>query len=333
MNDSRLHDRIYGCLLGGLIGDAMGAPAEGKSYLQLQEQFGQITDFEGVGTDDTIIKHILADAIFESGGHVTADEFALSFLKHRHQQRFWWTPVQNMFHKLLSGQLPAYAGVGNNPSSSSAMAIAPMGILNACDPRRAARETYEVAGLIHSGPEITACRDAACGMAAATAEALKPDATVESVSSAALRYLHADSAREIRGYCGEALALALEAGEYERFRELFYGSALRPLIADARETFPATLALFSLSGGDFRQAVVMGANFGRDADTIAGMVGGLAGALGGASSIPPDWVARVEAAGVGYQEMTRRFIEIIRSRREEEEAVGAQIKAMLQASG
>jgi ADP-ribosylglycohydrolase len=307
----------------------MGAPAEGKSFEQIRERFGEIDDFEGVGTDDTVIKHILADAIFEHNGHVTADELARSFIKHRDQQRFWWTPVQNMFNKLLSGQLPAYAGVGNNPSSSSAMAIAPMGILNACDPRRAARETYDVAGLIHSGPEITACRDAACGMAAAVAEALRPAATVEDVLSAAVRYLHRDSAREIRECCEEVMVLARETGEYEPFRSAFYGACLCPLIADSRETFPATLALLALSGGDFRRAVVMAANFGRDADTIAGMVGGLTGALHGAAAIPREWIDRVEAAGIDYRAMTGRFITVIRTRREEEQAVSDQIGQML----
>ncbi len=33
---SRLEEKIYGCLLGGLIGDAMGAPGEGKTYAQIQ---------------------------------------------------------------------------------------------------------------------------------------------------------------------------------------------------------------------------------------------------------------------------------------------------------
>ena len=44
---STLEDRIYGCLLGGLIGDAMGAPTEGKTYQQIAETYGPqgVTDF------------------------------------------------------------------------------------------------------------------------------------------------------------------------------------------------------------------------------------------------------------------------------------------------
>jgi len=212
-----------------------------------------------------------------------------------------------MYNKVISGHLPAYAGVGNNPSSSSAMAIAPDGNFErGRSPTRGARDLRS-GGPIHSGPEITFCRDAACGMAAAVAEALKPDVTVESVLLAAVRYLHIQSAREIRCCCEEVLALARETVEYQRFARHSTPRVWQPLIADSRETFPATLALLALSEATSAGAVTMGANFGRDADTIAGMIGGLAGALCGASAIPPEWVERVETAGVDYQSMAERF--------------------------
>ena len=43
-----LLDKIYGCLLGGMIGDAFGAPGEGLSYKGIQEKFGEegIVDFK-----------------------------------------------------------------------------------------------------------------------------------------------------------------------------------------------------------------------------------------------------------------------------------------------
>ena len=58
MTTDRLTDKIYGCLMGGLIGDAMSAPTEGMHYERIIEEFGSngVTDFEGVGTDDTAIR-------------------------------------------------------------------------------------------------------------------------------------------------------------------------------------------------------------------------------------------------------------------------------------
>lgn len=36
--ESRLFDKVLGCLLGGEIGDAMGAPAENKTYQQIIDE-------------------------------------------------------------------------------------------------------------------------------------------------------------------------------------------------------------------------------------------------------------------------------------------------------
>ena len=157
---NRLIDKVYGSLLGGLIGDAMGAPSEGMTWQQIEEKFGKIGDFSGAGTDDSAIKQILCEALIENGGYITADEFAASFLKNKDKYyNLFFIPVRNMLHKLEARlTVPIDAGYGNMQSSSSAMSISPIGIVNACNPRQAALEAYEVAGLIHSGP-TGYCRD------------------------------------------------------------------------------------------------------------------------------------------------------------------------------
>lgn len=317
---AQLEDKIYGCLLGGLIGDAMGAPGEGKTYRQIQEHFGPkgISDFEGVGTDDTAIREQLIDAILHSEGYISCDEFGQSFFKFRQANYFkWWIPVLNMFHKLDSKvTLPVDAGWGNAPSSSSAMAISPMGILNAGNPRQAALETFDVASLIHSGPSGF-CRDAACVMAAAAAAALHPQAAVTTTLEAATLFLHPISAHEIVACIQEARALAEGAGSYEAFRSAFYASHLRAEQCDSRETVSVALTLFELAEGEPEQAILNGVNFGRDADTIGTMIGGLCGALHGASGLPPRWVAKVEAnPNVRYRELVPQLAGIVRKRAE-----------------
>lgn len=315
-----LEDKIYGCLLGGLIGDAMGAPGEGKTYLQIQAQFGPegITDFEGVGTDDTAIREQLLDALLTGGGYVSCDEFAQSFLKFRQANyRQWWVPVRNMFHKVDSKvALPVDAGWGNAPSSSSAMAISPMGIVNAANPRQAALETFDVACLLHSGPSGF-CRDAACAMAAAIAHAFDPKATVATIREAATQYLHPLSAREIVGCIEATRAMAMEAGSYETFRAAFYAGNLREEQCDSRETVPVALALFELAAGDPERAILYGVNFGRDADTIGTMAGGLCGAYRGAGGLPPRWVQKVEAnVSVRYSALVPELAALVLARAE-----------------
>ena len=308
-----LFKKTHGCLLGGLIGDAMGAPAEGKTYQEIAETFGEITDFEGAGTDDTIIKHILCEAILDNDGYVTADEFAVAFSNNRDKFRRWYTPVRNQFCLVEAKMvLPVYGGMGSQQSSSSAMSIAPMGLINACRPRQAALETFDVAGLIH-GERATACRDGACAIAASVAEAMKHDATVESVLDASTRYLHKTSSQEMLGCISNALELAREKGEYKAFREAFYETSLRlaaPTASDSRETVPCTLALVYLSGGNVRQAILYAANFGRDADTIACMVGGICGAFQGVDGLGDDWVAKATATVQGQEELASKLAQI-----------------------
>lgn len=329
MQNTALYRHIYGSLIGGIIGDAMGAPGEGKTYQQIEEAHGWVTDFEGVGTDDTVIKHILCDAIIAHDGDITADEFAASFIENKNKYRYWYIPVRNMFHKIESGlELPVYAGLGNMQSSSSAMSISPMGLISACNPRQAAVETYDVAGLIHAGCS-TFCRDAACAMAAAVAEAMRPGATVDAVLDAATRYLHPTSSQVMREAIDVGLGMAREKGEYKAFREAYYAARLRDIISDSRETVPASLAIVLLAEGDPRRAIEYAANFGRDADTIATMTGALVGALHGVDALPPAWVDKVVAQLPDQADLARRLAEVA-SRKAQRAAAAAEAVAQLQ---
>jgi len=316
-NEDLLYDKVYGCLIGGLIGDAMGAPVEGWEYKKIIETYGEINDFSGDGTDDSAIKMILCDAIIQNGGYVTADEFAESFLRNRKYYNLFYTPVKNMFHKIEDEiELPVYAGMGNQQSSSSAMAISPMGIINACNPRQAALETYDVAGLIHAG-NTTFCRDAACAIAAAVAEAMKPDSTVDSVIAASTSYLHKISSRVIVEYIEKILNLAKSLNDYEKFRIEFYENHLQSLICDSRETVPCALALFYLAGGNPERSIIYGANFGRDADTIATMVGALSGAFAGAGGLRGEWIEKIRRSAPFQKDLANNLIDVLKKRNKE----------------
>jgi len=293
MAETILFDKVLGCLLAAEIGDAMGAPAENMTYQEIIAQFGEICDFTGSGTDDSALKHILCDAIEHTAGYPNADAWADAWMEHKAEflKGMFWIPVMNSFWK-ISGEsvVPREAGSGNMASSSSAMCISPMGIINAGNPRQAALETYELASLIHHN----FARDGACSMASAVAEAFRTDASVELILRAAVEYLPPRSSQVMRGMIADTLALARDAATYPNFRERYYRERILPGIAmpDARETVPVALSLFFLAKGDPRQTILYGANFGHDADTIASMAGALAGALHGASALPTQWVEK-----------------------------------------
>lgn len=313
-----LFDKVLGCLLGGVIGDAMGTPTENLSFDEIQQRFGWVQTFSGDGTDDSILKHILCETLERTGGHATADAWAEDWLRHSQTfvtSKLFFAPVVATFWK-LSGEdvLPRDAGAGNMASSSSAMCISPMGIVNAGNPRQAALETFEVASLVHHN----FCRDGACAMAAAVAQAFAPGATVESVLRAASEFLPERSAQAMRMALQSTLAMARESAGYEDFRARYYSAAIdaRQHFTDSRETVPLALALVWLAGGDAQKAVEYSANFGRDADTIASMAGAVAGAMGGARALPQAWLDTLGPQADKQRALADRMTQLVRARAE-----------------
>ena len=59
------------------------------------------------------------------------------------------------------------------------------------------------------------------------------------------------------------------------------------------EAIPEIFALFKLTKGDFIEGVLTAANFGRDSDTLAAVVGAISGAKNGLSVIPIEWIEKV----------------------------------------
>lgn len=305
MATSEILLKAYGCLLGGLIGDAMGTPTENLEPAAIAEKFGWVDDFSGDGTDDSILKYLLCDALIATDGYATADDWAAAWLAKRatitgpKQNRFF-VSVKQTLSKLSAGYLPRMASIGNLPSSSSAMSIAPVGIVNASHPRAAAAQAQELGSLIHTG-DVSFCQDGAAIIAAAVAASFMEDATIDKVLAEATRYLKPSSGAEVRTLIEQALALAKESNDYQTFRTAYHSHFRRAITCDTRETVPATLALCYLAQGNPRTAIIYGANFGRDTDTIATMAGAICGALHGVDGLPAAWITKIQTNSFGDQ--------------------------------
>ncbi|HWQ12536.1 MAG TPA: ADP-ribosylglycohydrolase family protein [Roseiflexaceae bacterium] len=324
---SDLRDRVRGALLGGLCGDAIGRPAECLSYQEIAARFGRITGpleqpgrQAGDGTDDSALKHMLCEAILRAPDEVTPADWAAVWRERMRPDGFW-TPVQNAYYRLMVQHIPPEeVGVGTMVSNSSAMCIAPIGIVNAGNPAAACREALSAARLIHRGFPL----EAAGAVAAAVAEALRRSATPDTVLAAAVAHLPAGS--EMVAAIEAAAALARACTGYEEFRERFYTTLLRPwphrrdgwsIAVDPRETVPAALGVFLIAGGDPQHTILGCANFGRDADTIATIGGALAGALTGAAAIPAAWIEAVCAASpVDQDALAAGLLGVLRRRAE-----------------
>jgi len=295
----------------------MGTPSEGLEPEEIERRFGWIEDFEGDGTDDSIMKYLLADALVASDGNADADAWAVEWLRRRGSvggdkaDRFF-ASVLHAAAKLSYGVLPRRVSAGHMPSSTAAMSIAPVGIVNAGHPRAAAAQAQEIASLVH-GDETGFCQDGAVAIAACVATAMAPDASLERVIAAATAQIKPWSGGEMVELIDAALALAGEAGDYAAFQRRYHAKFRRPIACDSRETVPATIALVRLAGGDLPRTLCYAANFGRDTDTIACMAGAIAGALAGASGIPAAWLAKVARnASRDQQALARTLVDVAR---------------------
>ena len=311
-------DAVYGCLIGGAIGDAMGAPVENWHHSDIRKEHGKVERFlpghrgittsgiPGAITDDTALKHYMCLAIVRKGGRITPEDYARVWLEELNPERLFFTE-RIALEKLKLGMSPWETGRGLPAADAAIMAVAPIGIINAADPTQAYQDAFNVSLIHQDGFECHAAATAAAGFAAAFA----PGASVDGVLDAMLEH----GTHETRRLILVALDLARDSGTVEAFAEGFYATMLdrsfpvppgerwdkdRSPGPTSREVLPAVAAIFWLCGGDPNRCIVEGASFGRDCDTIAGVVGGMAGALRGADAIRRDWIQDCEEANEGF---------------------------------
>ena len=299
-NNSVFYDRTLGALLGGLIGDAMGTPTENMHYQKIEEKYGWVDSFDCDGTDDTVMKNLLADALVKTDGYATLDDWAAEWLN---QYGEIFGPKLNKFFPSVT-HTAVKLRLGGLPRA--------VGLVNACNPAAAARQAYQLAPLIHV-QDVAFCQDGAASMAAAVSAACMPGADTDSIITAATSVILQKSGQEMLEGIDRALDLAKNSGEFKAFRTQLYDRAddfFKPITCDSRETIPLTLALVLLADADFEKTVTYGANLGRDADTIASMAGAITGALSGASNIPQNWVEKaMQVSGRDQQEMAQQLVD------------------------
>ncbi len=304
----------------------MGTPTENLEPAQIEERFGWVDSFEGDGTDDSIMRDLIAAALITTNGYANADDWAVQW---RDQNkaifgekvgRFFPSVLHAAAKLLRYGYSPRTIAAGTMPSSSSAMAIAPVGIVNAGNPRAAAAQAMEIASLIHV-TDVAFCQDGAAAVAAAVAEALAVGSTVDAVLQAAVDHIKPWSGAEMLSLIKSALDIARATGDYKAFRQAYHEKFRKPIACDSRETVPATLAIVWLAKGDPGQAAILGANFGRDSDTIACMAAGICGALSGVSPANDALVQKLPSKSRQTQvELASRLVAVARAKVENEMA-------------
>ncbi|GAB4456850.1 MAG: ADP-ribosylglycohydrolase family protein [Armatimonadaceae bacterium] len=306
-----LHNRLYGSLIAGAIGDALGAPVEGWHWREIREKHGKMTELlpfdagyakgRGHVTDDSYLRHLLAWTIVKKQGRITPDEWGETFLHELNTDRLW-TNEKLTHWKMRERMNPWWeTGRGNVPSGCASMAISPVGLINATDPRQAYQDAFCIASVNQDGNN----RDFAATFAAGIAAAFLPDAHEDAVIEA--MFAHSDYLT--RRALTLTMDLARKTGNPDLFVEAFYESKLadwswpqanwtpeKHFSGNSIDFLSATVGLLHLCAGEPVQTLIEGASFGRDCDTIASCCGCVQGILYGAEAYPVEWRETVEAA-------------------------------------
>lgn len=335
-----LDERITGALVGAAVGDALGGPVEGYSPDQILERHGgrvhgvvgpwngdawrtarPIAPYhkgDGHVTDDTLMTHALVRVYDRVRDHLDAYAIADHLVPDLMTGPRWIPELEAetillhrvfLAEKWLAARLhyghvdPREAGTGNIVNCGAAMYMAPVGLVNAANPRAAYAEALDVAGAHQSSYG----REAAGVFAAAVAAAATPGATPDSVVTACLSLAKDGTRAAIEAVCEAAARhgdfesaltpLRQAVAPYDTVGPDYRSPSLgarRPSRLHAIEELPVALGMLLVAGGDYRHAVLGSVNYGRDCDSIATMAGAIAGALG--SAVPEEWSKQVAEA-------------------------------------
>jgi ADP-ribosylglycohydrolase len=333
MHNSALFQKVFGSVAASNIGSAIGAAVEwvsvpGGGWKAVEEAFGWVDkpiawvqkerdvrywnnsprlhyyrmDMEpGMTEDGAEIRYLLELAIIEKNGRVTVDDVAEIWRREIkrsdigrlvnphiaiHLDRLTAGDEMTRIPPRLIGAMTPWPGLVD-----AAHMIGPLGIINACDPRQAALDTEEICLLMQ--PPASGGVEGSKVIAAATAEAFRPGATVDSVIEASKAYV----SKNTREIIDEVLTIAREYPNTRDFREPIRKHFMPTYpYADAVETAAEVIGLFWITKGDVREGLVGATNLGRDTDCIGGMLGSICGAFQGITGVPPEWLELVQKA-------------------------------------
>ena len=327
--------RSIGCLAGVAIGDAMGMPTSGFSPEQIIKKFGRVMDFidapaghiihdglkAGQVTDDTQITLILADAIIKNG-FVSKEGFAKRLLEWSKglgafADKMLGPSTRRTLEKIVKGaRLQDITETGSTDGAS--MRISPVGILNAgFDLEKVVEDVVRACILTHN---TNVAISAASSVACAISKAIIGNCKVEDIIEVGTRGARLGSrfgilypAAPVDKRIELAIKLVSQAKNFEEIIDSLYNYVGAGI--ESNEAIPTAFGVFFATDGEPMDAITMATNIGGDSDTIASIVGGMAGAFRGIEAFPKDMVKKVEQVNkLGFEKMARKLLEVRKKR-------------------
>ena len=307
-----LKDRIYGCLAGLALGDALGMPTEMLTPEEIKAEFGWVDRLvrapawhphkgfaPGQITDDTGQALAIVHAIGDDGT-LTAASVAIELLKWADATgeslpAILGPSTRRALDKLRAGEDPRQSGQQGITNGAAYRAI-PLGLVNFDQPDQLMQQVVEACLPTHG---TCVAISGAAAVAGAIAEALTEVTSLESILAAAKR-----GAEQGRRHGTWAWGTPLEKRIDLAVRLIAENplpdaalAALYNFVGVGMETAESVAAVFGvicLAKGDPMLAVTYAANIGGDTDTIAALAGAICGTWRGIDAIDRRMLAQVE---------------------------------------
>jgi ADP-ribosylglycohydrolase len=313
------YGKAFGALIGLAIGDSFGDQARSpENHLR----YGFSRDLYATAswsTDDTEFALLTAKNLIENKGELTTEAVARSWRQYVLSQSDLGPKGGESeigaAENLRRGILPPYSG-SDNPyhwSDGAAMRIAPIGIVCAAEPEKAAQMAEIEACISHYQDGIWGAQAIAASIAVAMA-----DGTVDEIVQEGLRFIPQDS--WLGRWMGKAMAIVEQSSSIEEAWDALHNDLWTYIRCSNAEAISQTYAIFKLTRSEFKDGILYAGNFGRDADTLAALVGALSGAKHGAHVIPTDWIEKTRrpagrclafSAGLDIADVARDLVDLI----------------------
>ena len=309
-------DRIFGCLLGGAIGDALGAPVEFHDLGRIRHEQGPdgVADYVngqwpgGTFTDDTQMTLFTAEGLIRADNQLRADGNSdpLRAIWHAYQR---WLDTQGMPVPWDEGTPPGLSGwLVEDPvlRARRAPGNTCLGALRSATPGtedRPSNNSKGCGGAMRVAPiGLVADDPFELGLAAAALTHGHPSGYLAAGCFAWLisRVARGDQLLAAATRAAEIVSLKAHSGE---ITSALHGAL--ELASDGEE--PTAEALETLGGGwiaeealaisvycalvarDFRHGVLLAVNHSGDSDSTGSMTGNLLGAALGVNAVPDRW--------------------------------------------
>ncbi|PGL72582.1 ADP-ribosylglycohydrolase family protein [Bacillus sp. AFS055030] len=358
-------DRVRGVILSTALGDALGAPIEKLTYEEIKEKYRRVESLntswykedapfevtlgkmrgQGIVTDDTLMTASLINVYLKEKRHLDAYDVGNEFVKEIAYKKTYipefgreafiidrlFYPEKYIFMRhVLANCDPREAGIGNMINCGAAMYIAPIGIVNAGNPKAA----YDEAILFAMGHQSSYGLEAAGVLAACVAKAFEDSVSIDEIVETAIYYAKDGTKQAIIEMTEAARKLRSEHAEMDRVIETLQSvlTKFSPMKDDVHrkiekvgipsnhytpsrlfsiEELPMALAFIVLNNGEFYKSIYDGINSGRDTDSIGVMIGVILGAKYGSEVIHQEDIRLLESKNkMNLTDLSDRFAEV-----------------------